>query len=117
MLLVLSIPCAIGSNLLADFHPFTSSSAVLDLEDFIVSNCLLPLGTLCIILFCTRKKGWGFDNFIAEANAGKGLKFARWIRPYVTYILPLIILFVFVMGIIEFKFADNFTILNWLKTL
>lgn len=116
-MLVLSLPCALGYNVLKDFHPFNSSSAILDLEDFIVSYLLLPIGSLVYILFCTSKKGWGFDNFIAEANTGKGPKVARWLKPYFTYVLPLIIVFVFVMGIITFEFADNFTILGWLKNL
>ena len=112
-ILVLSLPCALGYNVLKDFHPFTSDSAILDLEDFIVSNCMLPLGSLIYILFCTSKKGWGFDNFLREANTGKGPKVARWLKPYFTYVLPLIIIFVFVMGIISFEFKDKFTILSW----
>ncbi len=116
-MLVLALPCALGYNVLRDFHPFNSSSQILDLEDFIVSYCLLPLGSLVYILFCTTKKGWGFDNFITEANTGKGPKVAKWLRPYFTYVLPLIIIFVFITGIITFEFADNFTILGWLKSL
>ncbi len=116
-MLILSLPCALGYNLFSNFHPFNSSSFVLDLEDFIVSNCLLPLGSLLYILFCTTKKGWGFDNFLREANTGKGPKVARWLKPYFTYVLPVIIVFVFIMGIVEFKFADNFTILSWIKGL
>lgn len=117
VILVLSLPCALGYNVLSNFHPFNSSSSVLDLEDFIVSYCLLPLGSLVYILFCTSKKGWGFDNFLAEANTGNGPKVARWLKPYFTYVLPLIIIFVFIMGIITFEFADNFTILGWIKSL
>lgn len=116
-MLILSLPCALGYNVLKDFHPFNSSSAILDLEDFLVSNCLLPLGSLVYIIFCTSKKGWGFDNFLNEANTGNGPKVARCLRPYFTYVLPLIIVFVFVMGIIGYEFADNFTILNWIKGL
>lgn len=116
-MLILSLPCALGYNVLKDFHPFNSSSSVLDLEDFLVSNCLLPLGSLVYIIFCTSKKGWGFDNFLNEANTGNGPKVARCLRPYFTYVLPLIIVFVFVMGIIGYEFADNFTILNWIKGL
>ncbi len=116
-MLVLALPCALGYNVFDSFHPFNSGTNVLDLEDFIVSNCLLPLGSLMYILFCTTKKGWGFDNFLLEANTGKGPKVARWLKPYFTYILPIIIIFVFVMGIITFEFADNFTILDWLKSL
>ena len=114
-MLVLALPCALGYNVLGNFHPFNSSTNVLDLEDFIVSNCLLPLGSLVYILFCTSKKGWGFDNFLREANTGKGPKVAAWLRPYFTYVLPLIIIFVFIMGIITFEFKDDFTILNWVK--
>ncbi len=115
--LVLSLPCALGFNVWSGFVPFASGSSVLDLEDFIVSNCCLPLGALCYVLFCVSKKGWGFDNFIAEANSGKGLKMGKWMRPYLTYVLPLIIIVVFVIGILTFPFADNFTILGWLKSL
>ena len=116
-ILLLSVPCALGYNLWSDFVPFASGSAVLDLEDFLVSNCCLPLGALCYVLFCVSKKGWGFENFLAEANAGKGLKLGKWIRPYVTYVLPIIILALFVLGILNFSFADGFTILGWLKGL
>lgn len=116
-MLALSLPCALGYNVLKDFHPFTSDSAILDLEDFIVSNCMLPLGSLIYILFCTSKKGWGFDNFLREANTGKGAKVARWLKPYFTYVLPLIIIFVFIMGIITFEFKDGFKILDWAKEL
>lgn len=116
-MLVLALPCALGYNAFSNFHPFNSGTTVLDLEDFLVSNCLLPIGSLIYILFCTGKKGWGFDNFLAEANTGKGPKVAAWLRPYMTYVLPLIIVFVFIMGIISYPFADNFTILNWIKSL
>ena len=116
-MLVLSLPCALGYNVLSNFHPFNSNSAILDLEDFIVSYCILPIGSLVYILFCTSKKGWGFDKFLNEANTGKGLKVACCFKPYFTYVLPLIIVFVFIMGIITYEFTDNFTILNWIKGL
>lgn len=115
-LLMLSLPCALGYNVWSNFHPFNSKTNVLDLEDFIVSNCLLPIGSLIYILFCTSKKGWGFENFLTEANTGKGLKLARWMRSYMTYVLPVILIFVFIMGIITFEFADGFTILSWVKS-
>ena len=116
-ILILSLPCALGFNLLSEITPFTSKSSILDLEDFIVSNCLLPLGALCFVLFCTSKKGWGFNNYLEEVNTGKGMKMGKWIRPYATYVLPLIIIFVFVVGVLTFSFADNFTILKWIKGL
>lgn len=115
--LLLSVPCALGFNLWSSFVPFASGSSVLDLEDFVVSNCLLPIGSLCYVLFCTTKKGWGFENFLKEANAGKGLKLPRFIRPYLTYVLPIIITAIFFIGIFTFEFKDNFTIINWIKSL
>ena len=114
-ILLLSVPCALGFNLWSDFVPFAAGSSVLDLEDFLVSNCFLPLGALCYVLFCVSKKGWGFDRFLEEANAGKGMKFPAWLRSYVTYVLPVVIIAIFMIGILSFPFADNFTILSWLK--
>ncbi len=116
-ILILSIPCALGYNLWSGFHPFNSSSAILDLEDFIVSNCCLPIGALCYVLFSVSRYGWGFDNFLAEANAGKGLKLKKWMRPYMTYVLPVVIAALFVIGILNFEFADNFTLWNCIKGL
>ena len=97
---VLSLPCALGNSLFAGFKPFGEGSAVLDLEDFIVSNLLLPLGSLLFLLFCTRRYGWGFDNFLAEANTGEGIKFPRAIRAYVTYFIPCLIIIILIMGLI-----------------
>ena len=79
----------------------------MDFEDFLVSNLLLPLGSLCFVIFSTSKKAWGFDNFITEANAGKGLKIQRWMRFYLTYILPLIISMLFVVGLINYFKRKN----------
>lgn len=115
VILVLSVPCALGFNLWSGFTPFTSTSSILDLEDFLVTNCLLPIGALCYVLFCVSKKGWGFDNFLAEANTGKGLKIKRWMRPYMTYVLPTVVFFLFLVGILNFEFADDFTIFGWIK--
>lgn len=115
--LILSLPCALGFNLLSDFVPFASGTGVLDLEDFLVSNCCLPIGALLYVLFCVSKKGWGFENFLAEANAGQGLKMPRWLKPYLTYVLPCIIAVLFIIGIFTFQFADNFTIWGWIKSL
>lgn len=101
-LFVLSLPCALGFNVLSGFTPFGSGSNVMDLEDFMVSNLILPLGSLCYILFCTHKKAWGWDNFIGEANTGKGLKVKKWMKGYITYVLPLIIIVLFVVGLINY---------------
>ena len=73
----------------------------MDLEDFIVSNNLLPIGSLIFLLFCTSKYGWGFKNFLKEANEGKGIKFPTWARLYVSYVIPLIILWIFIQGYIS----------------
>ena len=102
LLLVLALPCILGFNVLSGFHPFGGTSNIMDLEDFTVSNLLLPLGSLCYVLFCVSKKGWGWKNFTAEANTGKGLKIKNWMRFYMTYILPVIIAFIFVLGIYNF---------------
>ena len=97
-IILLSMPCILGFNVLSGFQPLGAGTGVLDLEDFIVSNNLLPLGSLIYLLFCVSKKGWGWDNFLSEANTGSGLKFPKSIRVYVTWILPFVILFIFVMG-------------------
>ncbi|MGI6020924.1 MAG: sodium-dependent transporter [Lachnospiraceae bacterium] len=99
---ILSLPCALGFNVLSWIQPFGEGSTIMDVEDFIVSNCLLPLGSMIFVLFCTWKSGWGFDNFLEEANAGKGLKFPRGIKGYVKYVMPVIILVIFVIGVIDF---------------
>lgn len=96
--ILLSLPCVLGFNVLSSFHPLGGTSNILDLEDFLVSNNLLPLGSLVYLLFCVTRYGWGWDNFIEEANAGKGMKFPRRIRGYLTFVLPLIVLFIFVQG-------------------
>lgn len=97
-IIVLSMPCVLGFNLLSGFQPLGPGSGVLDLEDFIVSSTLLPLGSLVFLFFCCSKRGWGWKQFIGEADTGKGLKFPKWARTYVTYVLPLIVITVFVMG-------------------
>ena len=94
---VLSVPCILGFNVLSGIT-FPGIGDIQGLEDFIVSNNLLPLGGLIILLFCTRKGGWGFDKFLAEADTGSGLKFPRWIKGYLSYVLPLLIIVVLVGG-------------------
>ena len=75
---------------------------MLDSEDFLVSNLLLPIGSLIFILFCTSRYGWGFEKFKAEANEGKGLKIANWMRWYMTYILPIIVAVILILGLYTF---------------
>ena len=101
-LFILSIPCVLGFNLWAGFHPLGGGSGVLDLEDYIVSNILLPLGSLVVVLFCNHKFGWGFKKFQSEANEGKGLKVKNWMRGYMTYVLPVIVFILFAFGIYNF---------------
>ncbi len=98
LIIVLSIPCVLGFNLWKGFAPLGAGTGVMDLEDFIVSNNLLPLGSLVYLLFCTSRYGWGWKSFTEEANAGEGLRFPKWVRFYVTFILPLIVLFIFAWG-------------------
>lgn len=101
-ILVLSLPCALGFNVWSFIQPLGEGTTIQDLEDFIVSNNLLPLGSLFYVLFCTSKNGWGWNGFIEEANTGKGIRFPKAIRWYCAYIIPLIILFIFVQGYITY---------------
>ena len=96
---VLSMPCVLGFNVWKHINPLGAGSNIMDLEDFIVSNLMLPLGALVFILFCTRRYGWGWDKFTSEANEGKGMKVAKWMRGYLTYVLPAVVLVVFVIGL------------------
>lgn len=101
LITALSLPCALGFNVWSHIMPFGANSTIQDLEDFIVSNNILPLGSLVYLLFCVTKYGWGWKNFNEEANAGKGIKYPAWTRKYVTFILPLIVIFIFVQGYID----------------
>ena len=100
-ILVLSMPCVLGFNVWGDLQ-LIGGRGVLDSEDFLVSNLLLPLGSLLFIIFCTTRYGWGWENFLAEANEGKGLKIAKWLRPYMTYVLPVIVGIILVFGLYNF---------------
>ena len=99
---VLSLPCALGFNLLSGIKPFGGTTTIMDLEDFLVSNIILPLGSLAFVLFCTSKKGWGWDSFVKEANEGKGFKVKRFMRGYMTYVLPVIIFLLFIFGLYNY---------------
>lgn len=100
-IIILSLPCVLGYNVLSFIKPLGEDSAILDLEDFIISNCILPLGSLVYLAFCTSRYGWGWDNFIKEADSGIGIKFPKGARFYVTWILPLIVLIIFFVGIFQ----------------
>lgn len=94
-----SMPCVLGFNLWSGFQPLGPGSTVLDLEDFLVSNVILPGGSLVYLLFCVSRVGWGFENYMAEVNTGAGIKLPKWIRFYVTWILPFIVLFLLLQGL------------------
>ena len=100
-LILLSMPCVLGSNLLSFITPMGEGTSIMDLEDFIVNNILLPGGSLMFILFSVNRHGWGWDNFANEANRGKGMKVARWMRGYMTYVLPLVVLVVLLIGLLQ----------------
>ena len=103
-ILVLSMPCVLGFNVLSSIQPLGAGTTIQDLEDFIISNNLLPIGSVLYLLFCTSRYGWGWKNFIAEADAGKGVHFPKWARFYVTYILPIIVIAILIISYIQ-KFA------------
>ena len=103
MMLVLSMPCALGFNVWSFVQPFGKGTGIMDLEDFLVSNLILPGGAVVFVLFCTWNKiGWGWDNFLNEANKGKGLKVAHGMRFYCTFILPVLIAFLIIFGLVTF---------------
>ena len=97
-IILLSMPCVLGFNVWSGFQPLGPGTTIQDLEDFILSNNLLPIGSVLYLLFCTSRYGWGFKNFLKDANEGDGLPFPAWARVYVSYILPLIVLFIFIEG-------------------
>ena len=99
---LLSVPCVLGFNVLSGVHPLGAGSTIMDLEDFIVSNVLLPLGSLVFVLFTVCRNGWGFKNFMAEANQGVGAKVPKWMKTYMTIVIPFIILVIFVVGILPY---------------
>lgn len=98
-MLICSMPCVLGYNLWSSIHPLPGKD-ILDTEDFIVSNLLLPLGALIYLLFCVTKWGWGFDGYIAECNKGDGVKMPLWLKPYFQFVLPILILVILVQGLV-----------------
>ena len=102
LMLILSMPCILGFNLLSDCMPLGQGTNLMDLEDFLVSNNLLPLGSLAYLLFCTSRAGWGWNNFLNEANQGRGAKFPKQLKYYMTYVLPAIIGVIYLKGYWDF---------------
>ena len=100
-MLILVLPCIFGFNIWSGFEPLGPGTNILDLEDFMVSYLILPIGALIFTLFCTSRYGWGWKNFMDEANKGHGLKVTKWMRPYVTYVLPVIIGILVIAGIVN----------------
>lgn len=98
LIIILSMPCVMGFNVLTGFTPLGEGSTIMDLEDFIVSNNLLPLGSLGYVLFCTKKNGWGWNHFLEEINQGEGWKFPSGIKGYMSYGLPLLIIIIYLKG-------------------
>lgn len=95
----LSLPCVLGFNVLSGFQPLKAGNTILDLEDFLVSTLILPIGSLIYLLFCVSKKGWGWKNYLEEANAGTGMKMPKWGKGYITYVLPVLLIVFFMVGI------------------
>ncbi|HHU50334.1 MAG TPA: sodium-dependent transporter [Firmicutes bacterium] len=102
LMIILSLPCILGFNVLSWLHPLGEGTIILDLEDFILSYNLLPLGSLIYLLFCVTRYGWGFDNYLKEVNTGQGLKLPRAVKGYFQWVLPVIILIVLIQGYINF---------------
>lgn len=102
LIFFLSIPCVLGFNVWSGFQPFGEGTGVLDLEDFLVSNLILPFGSLVYLLFCVTRYGWGFDNYLNEANQGEGLKIPAVMRKYLVWVLPVVVSFIFIQGLIGF---------------
>ena len=100
VLILLSMPCVLGYNLWSAFQPLGEGSTVLDLEDFAVSNVILPIGSVCYLLFCVSRYGWGFEHYLKEANTGSGLKIPGGLRIYLSYILPVLLVILIVLGLV-----------------
>lgn len=102
LLVLLSLPCVLGFNVLSGFEPLKAGNTIMDLEDFLVSNILLPLSSLFYVVFCTCRYGWGWKKFRAEANTGKGLKVPEGLRRYCAWVLPCIVLVIFIYGLVTY---------------
>lgn len=110
LVIILSMPCVLGYNILSGIQPLGEGSTIMDLEDFLVSNNLLPLGSMGILLFCTRRNGWGWNNFKKEADAGEGIPLPSFMRPLMSYIIPAAIMIIFLKGYYD-KFSGQGTAL------
>lgn len=111
LIIVLSLPAILGYNVLSHIQPLGAGSNIMDLEDFLVSYNILPLGSMIFVLFCTRKNGWGWDRFLQEANTGKGICVKQGLRFYMSVILPLIIAIVYLKGYYDFFVGQGVVVL------
>ena len=98
VMILLSMPAVLGFNVLSGIQPLGEGTNIMDLEDFIVSNNILPLGSVVFVMFCVSKYGWGWKNFIAEADAGEGLKFPANVRKYMLYVIPAVVVVIYLKG-------------------
>ena len=97
-MILLSLPAVFGFNILSGIQPLGAGTNIMDLEDFIVSNNILPLGSVLFVLFCASKRGWGWKNFLKEANTGKGVKFPAGIRMYMLWVIPVVVSVIYLKG-------------------
>ena len=105
-LLILSVPCALGFNVWSGFVPFAEGSAWLDVWDFILNFNLLAWGALVFVVFCCSKRyGWGWDNFVKEANTGKGLKVKNWMKPVFCYVVPIAVAIIYIYGLVTYPYS------------
>ena len=112
---LLSMPAVLGFNVLSGVQPLGAGTSIMDLEDFIVSYNILPLGSLIFVLFCVKKNGWGFDKFVDEVDTGKGFPFPKWLKGYMTYVLPLIIVVVYLKGYYDmFSAKGTASLIIWM---
>lgn len=117
LLIILSMPAVLGFNVLSGIQPLGAGSTIMDMEDFLVSYNLLPLGSMVFVMFCVKKNGWGWDKFLAEVNTGEGKKMtnSRLFQLYVTYVLPIIIVVVYLKGYYDmFKEKELPVLIGWM---
>ena len=115
LIIILSMPCVLGFNILSGIQPLGEGSTIMDLEDFIVSNNFLPLGSLGYLLFCTRENGWGWKKFLEEANTGEGIGFPKRLKGYVGYVIPLLIIIIYLKGYYDkFSPLGTTTLVIWM---
>lgn len=114
-MIVLSLPAVLGYNVLSGIQPMGAGTTIMDLEDFLVSYNILPLGGLIFVLFCTRKSGWGWDSFCKEVNEGKGKKLPASLRGYMSFVIPAIIVFIYLKGYYDtFVGAGTVALVLWM---